>query len=165
MVVEAAPVVPPDEDGRRRPVGTVHDGVHDARHERLARTHRRWRVFTHVTRWDDPGHRRQRTAGGVFQKACILVLDPEVQLGLPGQAGLGEVREPVVMAKAVELISHPQGANVAGIPATGDAMRVEVTDKRGLVVQRRQVVGVAIAAASRAATQGVQAVWPGRPRR
>jgi hypothetical protein len=43
-------------------------------------------------------------------------------------------------------------------------VRVEVAHERRLVVQRRQVMGPAIAAAGGAAAQRVQAVRPGRPR-
>ena len=112
----------------------------------------------------DPRDRRQRAAGGVFQKGCRSRRDPPIQFGLPGQVGLGEVREPVVMASAVEPVGQPQAAYVAGVPAPGDAMRVEVPHERRLVVDRWQVVGPVIAASGGPAGQGVQAIRPGRSR-
>ena len=60
MVVEAAPVIPREEDRRGLPVGAAHDRVDERGHVRLADGHEvRWMLADAVVR-HDPRHRRQR---------------------------------------------------------------------------------------------------------
>ena len=47
VVVEATPVVPCEEDGRRVPVGALHHRVHEAGDVRLTRADAPGRVFAH----------------------------------------------------------------------------------------------------------------------
>ncbi len=60
VVVEAAPVVPREEDRRRAPLGASHHRVDEARHVRLALRDARRRVLAHGVRRHDPRDRRQR---------------------------------------------------------------------------------------------------------
>src|SRR5215212_6711334 len=59
VVVEAAPVVPGEEDRRRLPVGAAHDGVDQAGHPGLALTDERGRVLADLVVRDHPRHGRQ----------------------------------------------------------------------------------------------------------
>src|SRR5439155_10805228 len=67
VVVEAAPVVPRQEDRGGTPFRALHDRVDQAGHVRLAGADRRRRVLAHVTGWDHPRHFGQRPVlrGGV----------------------------------------------------------------------------------------------------
>ena len=59
MVVEAAPVIPREEDRGAVPVGAVHDRVHDPRHPRLPDGDRVRRVFAAPIVGHDPRDRRE----------------------------------------------------------------------------------------------------------
>ena len=64
VVVEAAPVVPGEEDRGRVPVGAAHDRVDQARHVGLADGDRAGPCSLTASAGVDPGHRRQRSGSG-----------------------------------------------------------------------------------------------------
>jgi hypothetical protein len=73
VIVEAAPVVPGDEDRGRAPVRRAHDGVHQPRHPRLPHPRRGGRMLAVCVAGDDPGHVRQPAgAGGCEEPADAL---------------------------------------------------------------------------------------------
>ena len=82
MVVEAAPVVPREEDRGRVPVGAVHHRVHEARDVRLAGADRPGRVLAVVLGGHDPRHRRERPVlrGGVEVRDRLDVAELAVLL-------------------------------------------------------------------------------------
>src|SRR5262245_65805656 len=113
MIEEAAVLVVEDDQKRLVPLRARRHRMVDSQNKVLAALDVRGRMVVVLleTEWVevapvriDPGDRRQRAAGSVFQKASILAFDPDGQRGLPGQAGRGEVSELVVMAHAKERI-------------------------------------------------------------
>src|SRR6266516_2289813 len=106
----------------------------------------------------DPGHRLQRAAGGVFEEAGDLRVDGDVEDGLPRQAGLAEVAEPLMVPQPVMNVGQAQRPWIKRIPAPGDVVDIEVPDKGWLVVEGRHVGRPVIPASSGYPTQGVQAV-------
>ena len=73
MVVEAAPVVPLQEDCRRVPVGALHGGIDDGGDVRLALVDARRRVLAVGLRRGDPGDSRQFTFLGCGEVAVQRV--------------------------------------------------------------------------------------------
>src|SRR6266516_3475625 len=70
----------------------------------------------------------------VLQEAGDLRVAADVENGLPWQAGLAEVAEPLTVSQQVVGIGQAQRPGVEGIPAPGDAVGVQVPGEGGLVV-------------------------------
>jgi hypothetical protein len=64
-------------------------------------------------------------AGGVFEEAGDLRVDGDVEDGLPRQAGLAEVAEPLMVPQLVMNVGEAQRPGVKRIPAPGDVVDIE----------------------------------------
>jgi hypothetical protein len=116
MIEEAAVLVVEDDENRLLPLWARRQRVINRKGQVLAIVdiRRRMVVILFEAEWIevaearvDPRYLRQRTLGGVLQKASVVCLDAYVQPRLPRQIGLGEVRELAVVAETVELVGHP----------------------------------------------------------
>src|SRR4051794_38045718 len=113
VVVEAAPVVPGEEDRGRAPVRARHDRVDHPGHVRLPRADCAERMLRVVARRDDPRHGRQLAGDRVLPQLSVrndvaelvVVVDGlEVRQGVPDLRGLNDL--------GVRLALHRTGATV-----------------------------------------------------
>ena len=128
VIEEAAVLVVEDDQERLFPLRAGCERVVDGEHELLAVPDVRGRVVVVGLKADrvevaevrvDPGDRRQRTMGGVFEKARRFCVDPELEPGPPVQVGLAEEREPVVVAQLVV----PRRRSAGSPPRTSTSAR------------------------------------------
>ena len=113
VVVKTAPVVPAEEDRRRRPVLAAHHRVDEARHVRLAARDERGRVLAHRLRGRDPRHCRQLPRPGGSKKR----LQRRDVLQLPVLSHGVEVRQRVPDARCRRLLRDGRAEHrVVGAP-------------------------------------------------
>ena len=110
VVEEASVFVVGDDQQRTLPLRAGRKRIVDSENEVLAILDIGGRVV--VIRWEaerveagesrvDPGDGRQRAGGGVFEKACCLRVDPDLESGFPAQAGPAEIGELVMVSEGV----------------------------------------------------------------
>ena len=131
MVVEAAPVVPGQEDGAARPIGALHHGIDQARDPRLTGRDEIRRVFAVGVVRDDPRNRGQRARLGVGEESrrgpdvpelAVLVHRHEVGQRVPQAAGACALRLRCTRHLALVAVRLRPLANVV---APGDVVVVE----------------------------------------
>src|SRR6202165_3854389 len=115
MVVEAAPVIPGQEDWGAAPIGARHDRIHQAGHIRLADADPRRRVLTDGARGNHPANRRQRATAG----RGVEVLDRLDVAQLPVVLDRVEVGKRIPDAWSLRVLLDGTAGDTGGILTVG----------------------------------------------
>src|SRR5262245_29980706 len=150
VVVEAAPVVPGDEDRGRLPVGAAHDRVPEPRHPGLARADERRRMLADLVIRDHPVDGREVSVlrgreevidGLDVPQLAILAHVGEIRQGIPDSGCLRALR--LRLAEHGAVVVAIGLAAFEDVVAPGDVMPVEEIGEIG-----PRVVGILAVRAS-----------------
>ena len=133
MVVEAAPVVPRDEDCRRVPCGALHDLVDEEGGVRLAIVHARRRMLADRLRGDDPRDRRHCVG---VDRGDEVVDRLNVRL-LTGVLHGVELRQRVPDRWCLGVLRHGHALHRVGVGAVGLGAGEDVVPPRDVVLRHQ----------------------------